>query len=187
MRVIAGEFRSRRLESIPGDATRPTADRVREALFNILQTRIQGASFVDAYAGTGAVGIEALSRGAAHVTFVESDPLAIAAIEQNLAKTRFQGEVMSMDVFSYLDRRAHVQPFDIIIADPPYAKQPGERDFTPELLASESLRQKLAPGGVFILEHLPGATLPLHNTWVCTRDKRYGATAVAFLMRPEPA
>ena len=74
MRVIAGEFRSRRLKSIPGDATRPTPDRLRETLFDILQPRIEGASFVDAYAGTGAVGIEALSRGAAHAWFLERDP-----------------------------------------------------------------------------------------------------------------
>ena len=85
MRIIAGEFRSRRLESIPGDATRPTPDRVREALFNILQTRIEGASFVDAYAGTGAVGIEALSRGAAHAWFLERDRRALDAIRKNLA------------------------------------------------------------------------------------------------------
>src|ERR1019366_10685655 len=85
MRVIAGEFRSRRLEGIPGDATRPTADRVREALFNILQTRIEGASFVDAYAGTGAVGIEALRRGAAHAWFLERDRRALNAIRENLA------------------------------------------------------------------------------------------------------
>jgi len=84
MRVIAGEFRSRRLLSIPGDATRPTADRVREALFNILQTRIAGASFVDAYAGTGAVGIEALSRGARMVHFVESSKAAAELIAGNL-------------------------------------------------------------------------------------------------------
>ena len=88
MRVIAGEFRSRRLKSIPGDATRPTPDRVREALFNILQTRIAGASFVDAYAGTGAVGIEALSRGAAHAWFLERDRRALDAIRKNLGVAR---------------------------------------------------------------------------------------------------
>ena len=73
MRVIAGEFRSRRLKSIPGDATRPTPDRLRETLFDILAPRIAGATFLDAYAGTGAVGIEALSRGAAHAIFLEKD------------------------------------------------------------------------------------------------------------------
>src|SRR4051812_1634790 len=176
MRVIAGSARGTALR-VPKSDLRPSMDLVKGAIFSVLFDSVKGARVLDLFAGTGALGIEALSRGAAHVTFVESDPLAVASIEQNLAKTRFRGEVMSMDVFSYLDRRAAVQPFDIIIADPPYAKQPGERDFTPELLASESLRQKLAPEGVFILEHLPGATLPLYDAWVCTRDKRYGATA----------
>ena len=90
-----------------------------------------------------------------------------------------------MDIFSFLDRRGPAREFDLIIADPPYAKQPGERDFAPELLASQSLRRALAPGGIFILEHLPGATLALGDAWECTRDKRYGATAVAFLRVPE--
>jgi len=118
MRVIAGEFRSRRLESIPGDATRPTADRVREALFNILQTRIQGASFVDAYAGTGAVGIEALSRGAAHAWFLQPDSRALDAIRKNLAMLRIErrATVLAGKVLVTLERC----PADIVFLDPPY-------------------------------------------------------------------
>ena len=85
MRVIGGEFRSRRLKSIPGDATRPTPDRLRETLFDILAPRIEGAIFVDAYAGTGAVGIEALSRGAAHAYFLERNRAALETIRENLA------------------------------------------------------------------------------------------------------
>src|SRR5690242_16434359 len=89
MRVIAGEFRSRKLLSIPGLDTRPTPDRLRETLFNVLvntpSPAIEGAVFVDAYAGTGAVGIEALSRGARHVVFVEKDRRAVEVIKQNLA------------------------------------------------------------------------------------------------------
>src|ERR1041384_5857800 len=85
MRVIAGEFRSRRLKSIPGLATRPTPDRLRETLFDILAPRIEGTVFLDAYAGTGAVGIEALSRGAARVLFIESSRAAAAVIRDNLA------------------------------------------------------------------------------------------------------
>src|SRR5439155_22196849 len=80
MRIIAGEFRSRRLKSLPGDNTRPTPDRLRETLFDILQTRIVGATFLDAYAGTGAVGIEALSRGASHSIFLEKNRAAVEAI-----------------------------------------------------------------------------------------------------------
>jgi len=118
MRVIAGEFRSRRLESIPGDATRPTADRVREALFNILQTRIQGASFVDAYAGTGAVGIEALSRGAAHAWFLERDRRALDAIRKNLAMLRIErrATILAGKVLATLERC----PPGIVFLDPPY-------------------------------------------------------------------
>ena len=118
MRVIAGEFRSRRLESIPGDATRPTSDRVREALFNILQTRIEGASFVDAYAGTGAVGIEALSRGAAHAWFLERDRRALDAIRKNLASLGVErrATILAGKVLTTLERC----PAGIVFLDPPY-------------------------------------------------------------------
>src|SRR5258708_39282931 len=84
MRVIGGEFRSRALKSLPGPGTRPTPDRLRESLFSILAPRIQGSTFADLYAGTGAVGIEALSRGAAKVIFVESNRAALVAIRENL-------------------------------------------------------------------------------------------------------
>jgi 16S rRNA (guanine(966)-N(2))-methyltransferase RsmD len=118
MRVIAGEFRSRRLESIPGNATRPTADRVREALFNILQTRIAGASFVDAYAGTGSVGIEALSRGAAHAWFLERERRALWAIRKNLAAlgAERRATVLAGKVLVTLERC----PAGIVFLDPPY-------------------------------------------------------------------
>jgi 16S rRNA (guanine(966)-N(2))-methyltransferase RsmD len=118
MRIIAGEFRSRRLKSIPGAATRPTPDRLRETLFDILAPRIEGATFLDAYAGTGAVGIEALSRGAAHAIFLERHRTALETIRENL---------MSLD----LERRATVvagpvlltlpkHHADIVFLDPPY-------------------------------------------------------------------
>src|SRR5215475_13760172 len=90
MRVIAGEFRSRRLKSIPGEATRPTPDRMRETLFDILQRRIEGATFLDGYAGTGAVGIEALSRGASHAFFLEKNRVAVEAIQENIASLQLE-------------------------------------------------------------------------------------------------
>src|ERR1700749_423070 len=91
MRVIAGEFRSRRLKSLPRAATRPTPDRLRETLFDILALRIEGATFVDAYAGTGAVGIEALSRGAAHAWFLERNRAALEVIRENVAALDLAG------------------------------------------------------------------------------------------------
>ncbi len=118
MRVIGGEFRSRRLKSIPGAATRPTPDRLRETLFDILAPRIRGAAFVDAYAGTGAVGIEALSRGAAFAFFLERNRRALEAIRENLAALGLDGRaaVLAGPVLLTLPRAKG----DIVFLDPPY-------------------------------------------------------------------
>ena len=172
----------------PRSDLRPTMDRVKAAIFSSLGDTIPGARVLDLFAGSGALGIEALSRGAATVTFVESDPRAVQTIEKNLLKTRLHGasaRVQLADVFHFLDRSSAASAFDLVVADPPYAKAPGERDFTPGLLGSSALRSALAPGGIFVLEHLPGAELPLGEHWECLRDKRYGATAVAFLRTPQ--
>jgi 16S rRNA (guanine966-N2)-methyltransferase len=160
-------------------------DMVRGAIFDSLHDLVPGARVLDLFAGSGAIGIEALSRGAASVDFVESDRLATETIRKNLALTKLEGRVHALDIFSFLDRMAAPHSYELIVADPPYAKKPGERDFAPELLASDSLRQALAPGGIFVLEHLPGETLPLRNRWECVRSKRYGATEVAFLRVPD--
>jgi 16S rRNA (guanine966-N2)-methyltransferase len=135
MRVIAGEFRSRRLKSIPGVATRPTPDRLRETLFDILQTRIDGATFLDAYAGTGAVGIEALSRGARHAFFLEKNRGAVEAIRDNLASLQVgsRATVIAGPVLLNLKRCAA----ELVFLDPPYEM---EREYVAglELLAEGS-------------------------------------------------
>jgi 16S rRNA (guanine(966)-N(2))-methyltransferase RsmD len=121
MRVIAGEYRSRLLKSLPGEEIRPTPDRLRESLFNILAPLIQGARFLDAYAGTGAVGIEALSRGAAHVTFLERSRSAAQLIRENLASLGItaRAEVIHGKALRHLvQARA-----DIVFLDPPYSLQ----------------------------------------------------------------
>ena len=156
-------------------------DVVKGAIYSSLSDFIVGARVLDLFAGSGALGIEALSRGAASATFVENDRRAVTAIEKNLERTRLTGDVQPVDVFRFLDRFAAPGSYDLILADPPYAKIPGERDFTPELLGSEPLRKALTPNGIFILEHLPGAKLPLRDIWECFRQKRYGATEVAYL------
>ena len=184
MRVVAGSAGGLELR-VPKTDLRPTMDRVRGAIFSSLGEFNVGAKVLDLFAGTGGLGIEALSRGAASAVFVENDRRAIATIEKNLAHTRLTGAIHALDIFSYLDRLAVPVSFDAIFADPPYAKHPGERDFAPELLRSESLRRALKPDGVFILEYLPGAKLPLENEWELIRDKCYGATAVAFLQVPK--
>jgi len=118
MRVIGGEFRSRRLKAVEGRATRPTPDRLRETLFDVLAGRVEGAVFVDAYAGTGAVGIEALSRGAARCVFVESGRQAVEAIRENLRALGIEGRasVVVGKVVAALGRQAA----DIVFMDPPY-------------------------------------------------------------------
>jgi 16S rRNA (guanine966-N2)-methyltransferase len=185
VRIVAGSAGGLKL-AVPKTDLRPTMDLVRGAIYSSLGEFIVGAEVLDLFAGSGALGIEALSRGAAHATFVENDRRAVAAIEKNLAHARLHGTIHAVDVFSYLDRLAGRATFDVIFADPPYAKAPGERDFTSELLASESLRHALKPGGIFVLEHLPPAELSPGAAWEVARDKRYGATAVAFLRPTTP-
>lgn len=119
MRVIAGEFRSRRLKTIPGAATRPTPDRLRETLFNILAARIEGAAFLDAYAGTGAVGIEALSRGARHAYFLERGRQALDAIRGNLASLGLEARA-TVAAGPVLLTLAHYAA-GIVFLDPPYS------------------------------------------------------------------
>lgn len=125
MRVIAGTYRSRVLNAPPGLATRPTSDRLRETLFNVLAPRIEGASFLDLYAGSGAVAIEALSRGAARAVLVERSPAALAVLRDNLEKLGLRGraEVRAVSVSAFLSRGragAPPQPFDLVFLDPPY-------------------------------------------------------------------
>ena len=118
MRVIAGEFRSRKLKTLPGLSTRPTPDRLRETLFNILQSRLDGTIFLDAYAGTGAVGIEALSRGARRAIFVDRSRAAVEVIRENLAALGLSGrsEVFCGKATQVIER----MPSDIAFIDPPY-------------------------------------------------------------------
>jgi 16S rRNA (guanine966-N2)-methyltransferase len=181
MRVVAGLAGGIPLSVPKGVDLRPTMDMVKAAVFSSLADMLPTARVLDLFAGTGALGIEALSRGAPEATFVEKDRRAAAVIESNLAKTNLRGNVLQMDIFSYLDRLAPAGGFELIIADPPYVRQQGDRDFTAELLASENLRRALAPGGILVLEYRPGEKLPLRSVWESIRQKRYGATEVAFL------
>ena len=120
MRVIAGSAKGHKLESAPGDAVRPITDRAKEALFSILDDRVRDARMLDLFGGTGAVGIEALSRGAEHVIFIERYKPALKVIGHNLQKTKFadQAYVVRGDAFRYLKRR-NIGPFDIIFVAPP--------------------------------------------------------------------
>lgn len=119
MRVIAGVYGGRRLAAPPGDATRPTSDRVREALFGVLGTTVQGARVLDLFAGSGALGIEALSRGAASAVFVDSAPRAIAAIRANLAALGIDADVHRIEARAWLRAAsARADAYDLVFLDP---------------------------------------------------------------------
>ena len=186
MRVISGIAGGIPLLA-PKTGMRPTMDRVKGAIFSSLEPGLEGARVLDLFAGAGTLGIEALSRGAKEAVFVEKEARAVEVIRRNLEKTRLKGGVFHvMDIFSYLDRLAPKAAFDFIFADPPYAKSPGERDFTPELVASQALADALAEGGFFILEKIPGQPVPEGVGWELTKERRYGATEVAWLRRKAP-
>jgi 16S rRNA (guanine966-N2)-methyltransferase len=143
LRIVAGTRGGRRIETPPGRSTRPTSDRVREALFAILGP-IEGADVLDLYAGSGALGIEALSRGAASATFVDSDARAVATIRGNLEKLGLEGHVHRRDAFAWLRTAAPAsQAFGLVFADPPYssASRTAGRlsELLPPLLSENSL------------------------------------------------
>ncbi len=154
MRIIAGKYRGRKLKSPPSLKTRPTSDRLRETLFNILAARIQGARFLDLCAGSGAVGIEAISRGAAHVTFVDHSRKMYALIESNLKLLNAdddQAEVVSWGASEFLRKHAkkEAEPFDIVFFDPPY-----EADYEEVLNdLDQGAELLLAHKGVVVVEH----------------------------------
>jgi 16S rRNA (guanine966-N2)-methyltransferase len=180
MRVIAGRAGGIRL-SVAKRGVRPTMDRVKGAIFSSLGDAMVEARVLDLFAGSGALGIEALSRGASSVVFVEGDRQSAEIIENNLAKTKLKGRVRKQDVFDYLRHASGAEMFDVIFADPPYEKTEDGRRFTEKLLAHEALSQLLAPDGIFVLEKRPAEALPEMKQWRLLRQKKYGATEVLFL------
>ncbi len=178
LRVIAGEAKGLRLQTPEGDV-RPTSDRAREALFSILHMRLEGARFADLYAGSGANGIEALSRGAAHCAFVDSDSRANNVIGKNLFHTKLGHKSASYQLTlpaSLGVLAAKEAAFDIVFCDPPYIGT----DYT--ALLSELVANKLVvPGGVVILEHESKLELPQSVGGLeKQREARYGRVGMTF-------
>jgi 16S rRNA (guanine966-N2)-methyltransferase len=199
MRVIAGRAGGIRLD-VPKAGVRPTMDRVKAAIFSSLGESVIGARVLDLFAGSGALGIEALSRGAESAWFVEEDRKSAAAIERNLKKVGLAGRVLRQDVFQFLGRAPNLTAlsrqvssgaslsFHMIFADPPYQRTKSGERFTEKLLTNESLPKLLEPDGVFVLEKRPGEKLSETKLWLVVRRKTYGATEVMFLSpRAEPA
>ncbi len=179
-RVIAGTAKGTRLETLAGDATRPTADRVKEALFSMLSQRIRGARFLDLYAGSGQIGIEAASRGASQVVCVEQSRASLVCLRRNLAKTQVGGiRVMGTHVIRALTTlaRAEEEPFDLVYLDPPYQQATEaltmvSRTLSPRLLAHDAL---------VILEHAATTEVPAFVTDLkLVRNCKYGMAMLSF-------
>jgi len=180
MRVIAGRAGGVRL-AVPKAGVRPTMDRVKAAIFSSLGDVIIGARILDLFAGSGALGIEALSRGAVSALFVDEDRQSISAIEKNLVKAKFQAQVRKQDVFDFLRRLSSGEKFRVIFADPPYERMESGTGYTEKLLSCQALREILDPQGFFVLEKHPSEKILEPRLWSVVRAKTYGATEVLFL------
>ncbi len=179
MRVIGGQSKGKRLMSPRGLKIRPTAGKVKEALFSILADRINGARVLDLFAGLGSVGIEALSRGAARVDFVEQDPESLRFLKENLDRCGLspKGIVHPKNIYSFL-KRLKKQPelFDIIFVDPPY-----HTEILRKLLPLLSRGDIITPAGVMVIEHFHKLSLPDSiGAFVRSRTQRYGDTLLSF-------
>ena len=190
MRIIAGKYRSRILKSLKGLALRPTSDRLRETLFNILGPGVVGSRFLDVFAGTGAVGIEALSRSAAHVTFIENHAPAAKLIRQNLDSLQITTgyTILAADALTALQKLAarhtpSTPPFDFVFVDPPYANH---IDYarTLEFLATANF---LAPDALVIFEHHHKFQLPEQFDHLRrTRVLKQGDATLSFYLNASP-
>jgi len=180
MRVIAGSAGGIRL-AVPKRGVRPTMDRVKAAIFSSLGDAVAGARVLDLFAGSGALGIEALSRGASFAMFVEEDRQSAEIIERNLAKTKLKGRVRQQDVFDFLRHISGAETFQIIFADPPYEKTKHGDSYTEKLVTNEVLPRLPDSSGVFVLEKRPAETLSEMQLWRLVRQKTYGTTEVLFL------
>jgi len=203
MRIIAGIAGGIPL-MVPRSLTRPTTDRVREAIFSSLGDRVADAAVLDIYAGSGALGLEALSRGAARCTFVDHEREACDTIQSNLKKSRLDGnggsvEVICQQARAFLGRRfpdvaaseesaiavAIDRAHDLIFADPPYARDAELAGEITALLSDPALAAALKPNGVFVFESTARVDLPVgeDSLWNLVRERRYGDTVVNFLKR----
>lgn len=182
MRIIAGEAGGLILTP-PPSGVRPTMDRVRAAIFSSLGDAVPGARVLDLFCGSGAMAVEALSRGAASAVLVDLLPRSTTCARDNLRRAKQAASVQTMDALKFLELYASAN-FDLIFADPPYTKDSGDRDFASELLASPHLVNALAPGGTFVLERAPVKAEPVPSLLSLLRVRKYGASEVAFYTLP---
>ena len=179
MRVITGKARGSKLIGPDGLETRPTSDRIKESLFNMIGQDLCDISFLDIFSGSGAIGIEALSRGAKDATFIEQSKVAIKAIQTNINKTRFndQANLLNMSVDQALREIANKnKKYDVIFMDPPYNK-----DMINSTLRLIMTSNVLAQDGYIIIERPTGYQIELDKSLELWKEKKYGITTMSFL------
>ena len=178
MRVITGIAGGRKLKSPDGDAVRPTADHVKQAMFNILQFDLEGRRVLDLFGGSGQLGIEALSRGAREAVFTDSDRRSIQLIRENLKRCALEGKVIQTDALSYLSRG---EKFDVIFIDPPY-----DAGLYRDVLDRINAVDNLTEGGIIVCEARAGTELPeMSSPYFKQRERRYGNVKIGIYSKGE--
>jgi 16S rRNA (guanine966-N2)-methyltransferase len=176
IRIISGEYGGRKIEAPDNDRTHPMGERIRNALFNSIGTDIEGATVLDAFAGTGAIGLEALSRGAKQTTFIEKDRVAQKILTKNVTSLGLEGRsvVVRTTVHNWVET-AQEPRFDFIFADPPY--------HDPQLSTAEKLFDLLLPNGLMVLSHPGRGEAPTRFGFVVVDNRSYGNAVLTFYRR----
>lgn len=183
MRIISGKYRGRKLFVPKGLNIRPTADRVKESVFNILGESVVGSKVLDLFAGSGALGIEALSRGASEAVFVDHHPTSVQAIKRNLAAVEeTRGRVFQFDPLKGMGQLKAAAPFDIVFLDPPYHK-----GLISKTLGRSAWRHMASDQALAVVEHpVDEDPLPGNGCWEMVKQRRYGKTLISFLAWAPP-
>lgn len=178
MRVIAGSARGCALKAPAGMSTRPTTDRVKESMFAVIQFEVQGQNVLDLFAGSGALGIEALSRGAAHAVFVDKNEKSVALIKENLKKTKLTDKALILKQDYLQALKGSSQKFGLVFLDPPYALGLYE-----SALAAIMEYGLLEEGGLIVMEYDPSYEIKIPEGYAKDKEKKYGSTMLAFLKK----
>lgn len=185
VRIIAGKA-GRLAIKVPGAVARPTTDFVRQAIFSILGEKVEDARVLDLFAGSGAIGLEALSRGAASCVFVDDHRQSIKVIGENLAKSRLEGaRVVKSEALAFL--KGDKGLYDLIFADPPYVKHYGDHDHVRDLLEKGDVQARLAPDGWLIIEVSSSYRSPEAEGWRLVDRREYGSSAILLYAPSTPA
>ena len=177
LRVIAGKFRSIPLKQPPMEITRCTTDRIREAIFNVIQNEVKDSFVLDGFAGSGAIAIEAISRGAKHAICTDRNNEPIKIIKENVAKCKIDNiDIYQMDLVNYLKNEKNLS-FDLIFLDPPFAIDPNQLKLILELIEE---KQFLKPNGIVILETVKDKVVDYPQNWDLYKQKHYGKSIIWF-------